>query len=673
MKRNLWVYTVVSIFSILFIASSCSEDDGGDPANSLKADAGPDQTVAPLTTVTLDGSASTGPAGAVLNYEWSLISGQSGISLSSSNTANPTFTPTKNGTYTFALRLTNNSQFSVDQTTVTVAGALELSGTLTENMSLKDIDSDPSMPDYVITSDLIIPAGFNLNFDDPGNASGNVVVKVAAGAGIIVQDDGAFHISTSSNHKITSDTGWKGILVDGGTIDIKVLTTIENAGASPFEGQTEAASIVFTGNTPSITNLSSVIFVNSGSYDILATTFTSGAEAIISNSSFSSSIPIKSPVAFTNLLGFNTYPTDYDYIHLQPSGGSTIDALSGQSFKLRNGAKYYLDEDFLAGSPVIIQGSTIYMKEGAGILAQDQLTIQESDLDGLNGAAWKGIAYAGNNQLSITNTTISNAGSDVFSTGFFSTPVKAALYISQAVTGLSGVEINDSGGYGVYNASMNTSVTASGCTFSGTAQPAIRTHVFYVPTIASNTYTMSDGVAAVEVFVPNINASPGSTWSPLGGSNYYLMSGSVRLSGGSWILLPGVNIRFKSGKQLDLEQGQFTAIGSGLLPITFDGESGTSGSWAGILVQTTAKIEHCQIKNGGETAIIKNGVTPATEIANLVFNQTVASSSTFKNNTISGSAGYGLLVEAGKQNPDALNVANNNTFSNNISGDAIVK
>ncbi|MBK7650321.1 MAG: hypothetical protein IPJ20_05605 [Flammeovirgaceae bacterium] len=46
---------------------------------------------------------------------------------------------------------------------------------------------------------------------------------------------------------------------------------------------------------------------------------------------------------------------------------------------------------------------------------------------------------------------------------------------------------------------------------------------------------------------------------------------------------------------------------------------------------------------------------------------------TFKNNTVSGSGGYGVLVEAGKQNPDVLNVANNNTFSSNTSGTAIVK
>ncbi|MEZ4974669.1 MAG: hypothetical protein R2820_15260 [Cyclobacteriaceae bacterium] len=671
MKRSFWLYLSIPALAILFIASSCSDDDGGNPANSLTADAGPDQTVAPFSVVTLDGSASSGPGG-TFNYEWEQQGGPETVSLSGSSSANPTFTPTKNGIYTFLLRITSSGQFSVDNVTITVTGALELSGTLSESMSLKDIDSDPSMPDYLITSDLTIPGGITLNFDDPNNASGSIVVKVAAGAGIIVEDNAVFRISTSNNHKITSDTGWKGILVNGGTIDISVITIIENAGSTAFAGQSEAAAITFAGNTPVISNFRNVIFTNSGSYDILATVPTNGAESIISNTGFSSAIPIKAPISFVNYIGFNTFPTDYDYIHLQPSGGSTIDALPGQTFFFRNGAKFYLDDDFLAGSPILIQASIILMKEGTGILAQEQLTILESELDGLDGAAWKGIAYGSGNQLSISNSTISNAGSEVFSTGFFSTSEKAAVYITNATSGFSNVEIINSGGYGIYNAGMS-SVTVNSGTFSGTSQPAIRTHVFHIPNISSNSYTMPVGVAAVEVFVPNITTSPGSTWSPLGGSNYYLPSGSVRLSGGSWILLAGVNIRFKSGKQLDLEQGQFTAIGTAESPITFDGEAGTSGSWAGILVQTTAKIEHCQIKNGGETAIIKNGVTPATEIANLVFNQTVASSSTFKNNTISGGAGYGLLVESGKQNPDALNVANNNTFSNNTSGDVIVK
>ena len=71
---------------------------------------------------------------------------------------------------------------------------------------------------------------------------------------------------------------------------------------------------------------------------------------------------------------------------------------------------------------------------------------------------------------------------------------------------------------------------------------------------------------------------------------------------------------------------------------------------------------------------MKNGVTPATEKANIVFNYGgIISTNTFKNNVISGSGGYGILVEAGKQNPDALNVVNNNGFSVNTSGDVIVK
>lgn len=664
--------------TILF---SCSEDDSGNPSNGLTANAGPDQTGAPFTTVTLDGSASTGPNGNSFNYEWIVQGGPESFFLDNSSTANPSFEPTKNGIYQFTLRITNGSEFSEDQVQITVTGAVELSGTLTENTTLKDIDTDSSMPDYLITSDLIIPSGITLTFDDPNN-SGNsgVVVKVAEGAGIIIQDGATLRATTSGNHKFTSDTGWKGLLVDGGTIDVSVLTTIENAGSAPFDGQSEAAAVTFAGTTPSISAFSQVAFVNSASYDFLVVTPVSGSDAVVSNVTFSNAKPIKAPVSFVNSIGFNTYPAAYDYIHLQPSGGSTIDALpGGQTFLFRAGAKFYLDEDFLAGSPVSMQGVTILMKAGAGILAQSSLSITSSSvLKGLDDAPWKGIAYAGaGEQLVINSSTIDGGGSEVFNTGFFTSLEKAAVYFTNGTANLSGAEITNSGGYGVYNQTAIIPVVIQSCTFTNTAKSAYSGLITDIHSSVqqNNTFTMPAGVAAVEVRVTNPSQTPISTWRSLGGSNYYLFSGNVKQSGGSWTLSPGVNLKFKAGKTLALEQGSFVAKGSALEPITFDGEAGTVGSWAGIHVQTLTKFEFCQIKNGGEVLIQKNGVTPATEKANVVFDYGGGSTAnTFKNNTVSGSGGYGALVEAGKQDPDALNVANNNTFSiDNVSGNVIVK
>ncbi len=670
MKKN--IAYCMAILAMVF--SSCSEDDNQGPqgqnTGTLQANAGADQTVAPMAKVTLDGSGSTGPANG-LSYTWTNTGGPETVNLTSisDNGSKVEFELKVNGVYNFRLRLVSGNEFSEDDVTVTVAGSLTLGGTLSANTTLLDINPDPSQPDYTMASDLIIPDGVTLSF--PGTS---VTIEAANGSGITVATGGRLSITQGSNHKITSATGWKGILVDGGTVDIDAVVTIEKAGASAFAGKTEAAALIFAGTLPKITNIKSAIFVGTVSAnDILVQSEVGASNLVVTGNSFSTTKPIKAPISFSSKIGGNNQFGTYDYIHLVPSGGGTIDALTTGQFSFTNNYTYYIDGDFLAGSDVSIVTATILMKEGAGILAQKSLTTNNAIIKGVDAKNWKGIAFAANSyQIILANTTIENAGSDVFSTGFFTSSVKAAVYFSQGSGSLSGVTIINSGGYGVYNDHASQSLPLLNCTFSGTTLAAVSARVDLIHSTISttpSTYTMAAGIPAVEVRVPNSTVSPASTWQALGGSNYYLFSGNAYLSSGSWALAPGVNVKFKAGKSLNLTSGLFVAIGTAVAPITFDSEAGTQGTWAGIHVQTQTRLEYCQIKNGGEVLILKNGVTPATQKANVVFDYTAGvTTNTFKNNTISGSGGYGIIVEAGKQKPDASNVANNNTFTGNLSG-----
>lgn len=661
--------------ALLVIFFSCSEDVLQQ--TELTANAGPDQTVAPFTQVTLDGSASVGEN---LTYDWTYNGGpmsSAELVLSNSTSSDPSFVPTKNGVYNFTLEVTSGIRFSEDQVQITVSGALVIGGTLTQDLTLKDFEPNPEMPDYIISSDLIVPDGITLKVED--GSGGNVHVKADNGKGIIIKAGGAMRINSGSTNRFTSDTGWKGILVDGGIIDFSnVITTLDKAGSSVFEGQSLAAAVTLAGLVPKISNFTNVQFTNSPSHDILvaSSVSTSVQDGVINSNVFSNSVPIKAPISFLPKIGFNSYPTSFSYIHLVPSGAGTVDVTS--TFTFPGGGKYFIDGDFTAGSPIVMSNVIVYMKQGAGILSQKDLTLTAATVKGLDGATWKGIAFASSsNQMAINSSSIEDAGSDVFATGFFSTAVKAALYFSSGGNStFSNSSIVDSGGYGIFSDDQFAQINIQQSTFTGTTLAAIRTRLELIHNSVGtgNSFTMPTGVAAVEVQVPNLTTSPLGTWNSLGVSNFYLISNNLRQSGGSWTLAPGVNLKFKSGKFLELEQGGFTAIGTSESPITFDSETGTAGSWAGIHVQTTTKFEYCRIKNGGEVLILKNGVTPATEKANIVFNYGgIISTNTFKNNVISGSGGYGILVEAGKQNPDALNVVNNNGFSVNTSGDVIVK
>jgi hypothetical protein len=82
------------------------------------ADAGADETVAVGIPVILDGSASEGPSGVPVSYQWTLTSKPSGstASLTGPTSALPTFTPDVAGAYTATLVVQANGVASQPDT-----------------------------------------------------------------------------------------------------------------------------------------------------------------------------------------------------------------------------------------------------------------------------------------------------------------------------------------------------------------------------------------------------------------------------------------------------------------------------------------------------------------------------------------------------------------------------
>src|SRR5687767_11926316 len=96
-----------SLLVIVFLAGCGGGDSGGGGGGGPApiANAGQDEMAAVGTAITLDGSASEGPSGAPVSYQWTLTSKPSGstASLTSPNSARATFTPDVAGAYTATL------------------------------------------------------------------------------------------------------------------------------------------------------------------------------------------------------------------------------------------------------------------------------------------------------------------------------------------------------------------------------------------------------------------------------------------------------------------------------------------------------------------------------------------------------------------------------------------
>ncbi len=93
------------------------------PANGLPvADAGPPQTVKAGTLVTLNGAGSADPDGTALSFSWAQTGGP-GTTLTGPATAAPTFTPSAEGSYVFALTVSDGAATSSASVTITVLPA----------------------------------------------------------------------------------------------------------------------------------------------------------------------------------------------------------------------------------------------------------------------------------------------------------------------------------------------------------------------------------------------------------------------------------------------------------------------------------------------------------------------------------------------------------------------
>jgi hypothetical protein len=162
-KLTLAGTTAVVVVAIVLIAgctSSTSTNSTQSPGAGTQlptANAGADQEGKVGTTVTLDGSGSSGPNGGALTYNWSLgsVPTNSSVRLVNPTSVHPTFTPDKAGTYVARLVVADHAGGQSQPSSVSITCALQPSNTtLTARVSKTDLN----IGDTVIISGNLVDA-----------------------------------------------------------------------------------------------------------------------------------------------------------------------------------------------------------------------------------------------------------------------------------------------------------------------------------------------------------------------------------------------------------------------------------------------------------------------------------------------------------------------------------
>ena len=667
---------------------------GDSQSTSLDADAGPSQTVAPLELVALDGSNSTGPSGFTYSWTYSGEVPESDIDFQGATTANPTFVPPVSAVYTFTLTIQSGDQTDTDQVTVQATGGLELSGTLTEDLELIDLEPDADVPDYVVTADLIVPDGITLSIGDD-----NVLVYFEAEAGLHVTSGG-----TLTNYSAPEDRGlratfsgpaegWKGIWIENGTIGLE-QARIEYAGKTAFSELPEPGAVILSGESPVLESFEENHFEGSHSYDLFVIGDVTGEGRFASNH-MSFKNPVKVPVQFAQFWWSeapNFDPEDVEYNIVIPSGADTKDT-TDRSIGFHQGNTYLIDGTLWTDSLIFIEGgATLYMQEDAAIVAEGGFSCgyasTASTIAGLDGAQWRGIAFNPPDPFtipSIKNTTLEDAGYGIIEVGNFTAEVPASLYHASERATLEDSVVRNGGGHGFYLESQGAEffVRIVRNRFEDLPLAAIRLNpesVGYAFALIEdqlvNEFVLDAKVPAVLI---QGDGRPTDRWPDLGDGNFYLIDADTtpQLWTLGWRLEAGAHLKFKAGRSYTWNPppnslaAKVNFDGEEDKPVILEGETDAPGSWGGVFLggqDGSFEVRHTVIRNGGEFIL-----DDATEKANVViwYRGLEPDPTVFVNNTVSGSDGWGLVQEAGSFDNDYE--GNGNTYFDNASGDVLKK
>ncbi|MDO1450066.1 PKD domain-containing protein [Rhodocytophaga aerolata] len=279
---NASLHTILNKASVLLLTAiitlaACKKDDelkpAPEPQAKVTASAGADQTIKSGQVVALDGSASKDSKGTALSYAWIFTKKPAGSTtlLVNGTAAKASFTADVAGEYELELTVANIHGQAKDNVLITVTppDLVALSGEITTDRILENINPDPTKPDYLVTDHLLLKAKLTVK---PG-----VIIEFENDKGLHVFPQGTLVAKGTQAERIvftgkTKTAGfWKGILLESNNeLNELDFAAIEFAGSSSFM-QLQAdiranLTLVSSTNAASSIKVANTLFAFSGGY-----------------------------------------------------------------------------------------------------------------------------------------------------------------------------------------------------------------------------------------------------------------------------------------------------------------------------------------------------------------------------------------------------------------------
>jgi hypothetical protein len=275
------------------------------PTNqSPTADAGPDQTVAAGSTVTLNGSASSDPDGDPLTFEWRQTGGTPAATLSNANTPAASFTaPSQAATLTFQLTVDDGHGGTASDTVVVtvVTGAVP-------KPILYIANGGGSVSAYDITT----PATVNGNVPPNANLAGGQT-NLGRPADVVIDNDGDLLVVNNTGNSITAYANALNLgAINGNVAPIRNVQGLATLLVNPFTlAINRANDLLFVG------------FISGGTINVYA-----GASTAALNGNLA---PVRS-ITSTDISGaFGIAFGSNDELYVANNGNNTVSVFANAS------------------------------------------------------------------------------------------------------------------------------------------------------------------------------------------------------------------------------------------------------------------------------------------------------------------------------------------------------